>query len=159
MAGDLLYLPDASAPVQSLVPALNAAGTFNGAGVDAIDALVILWVIDLGATAGAPTSQTIQVSVQDSNDNGVTDAFAQAQDRLGNAIQSAVLTAGSQILYLAERSGVELNANSFFRASRRFRRAVLVQTFVGGATPTTAAEVHAVIVKRRLPTAAVGENP
>jgi hypothetical protein len=155
-AGFVFDLANLLAPAQSLAPIAEAAGTFNGAGVDALSTEAIAWVISLGAATGAPTSFTVQITLQDSNDNGVADPYANAQDFLGNAIQSASLVAGSQALILVERGNRELNANSNFRPSRRFRRAQVVVAFVGGTAPAIPVDVVALVVKRRLPSTVSG---
>jgi hypothetical protein len=150
--GYIFDLANLLAASQSVVPqSIAGAGTVNGSGVDALIAEAILWTIDLGALSAGTLSLT--ATVQDSNDNGVTDAYANAQDYLGNAIATAALTAGSQLVVLAERGNRELNANSNFRPSRRFRRMQVVTT---GTFTSLLTSVHAHVIKRRLPSAQAG---
>jgi hypothetical protein len=144
------------APVQSVLPQqLTATTTVNGGGVDCLSAEVVAWLISIGAFGGTAPTLSLTVTIQDSNDNGVADAYANAQDFLGNAIQSAALTAASQVVFLPERGNRELNANSNFRPTRRFRRASAAAT-IGGTAPTIPLEVVALVMKRRLPTTATG---
>jgi hypothetical protein len=144
------------APSQSVAPQqLTATSTVNGAGIDCLSAEVVVWVISIGAFGGTLPTLSLVVTIQDSNDNGVADAFANAQDFLGNAVQSAALTVASQIQFLPERGNRELNANANFRPSRRFRRASAAAT-IGGTAPTIPLEVAALVMKRRLPPTAVG---
>jgi len=149
-----LDLANLGAASQGLVPIAEAAGTFNGPAIDCMSAEAILWLVSLGAATGTPTSFTVQVTIQDSDDGST--GWANAQDYLGNAIQTASLVAGSQVVALGERGNRELNANSAFRASKRYRRAQVVVAFVGGTTPAIPVDVVAYVVKRRLPSAASG---
>jgi hypothetical protein len=150
--GYIFDLANLLAASQSVAPQNSTgAATINGSGVDSIIAEAILWTVDLGALTGGTLSLT--ATVQDSNDNGVTDAFANAQDYLGNAIATAALTVGSQLVVLAERGNRELNANSNFRPSRRFRRMQVVTTGTYAGLPLA---VNALVVKRRLPSAQAG---
>ncbi len=132
-------------PVSASIRAISqAAGTVNGVGVDAQYALEVLWIVDVGAATGAPTSLTVDVKVQDSDDNAT---FADAKDEANASIAIAQLTAGSAVVKLPDK----LHANAGpagARPSKRYRRAVATVAFVGGASPAVPVAVHAQVVKR-----------
>lgn len=118
---------------QSVAPQLCAAGTFNGTGVDRMPSgdqeyLSGIVAVSIGATAGTPTSFTVDVSIQDSADNST---FAAVAAGFGGPIAITQAVAASQMVT------AKFNANGL----RRYVRAVAVVAFVGGTSPTIALAV------------------
>jgi hypothetical protein len=112
--------------LQSVDPIASAAATINGESIDrAAHAMPLSAVMhtQTGAETGAPTSVTVQSTLQDSAD-GTT--FANYLPDGVNAAQGAAITAVS----------ADQNVSVDLTLARRFLRIVTVIAFVGGATPT-----------------------
>jgi hypothetical protein len=118
----------------------------NGIGIDAKEALAVLWVLDVGDVEGSPTSFTLDVAIQDSDDNST---FAAAKDESGNPIAFAQITAANQHVTLMDKLHAS-EAASGARPSKRYRRAVATISFAGGTSPNIAVSCHAIIVRRNL---------
>jgi len=113
-------------PQRGHVPTTQAAGAVNGTGIDRIgqgdaglfsESAVLLVMV--GATAGGPTSFTVDVKIQDSADNTT---FADISPAI--AITQIVAASTSQAIKFR------------LKALRRYIRAVCTVAFVGGASPT-----------------------
>lgn len=134
--------------VQSVKPQAAAAGTINGAEVDARDAYAIMWLVEQGDEAGAPSARTIDVKVQDSDTSGGT--FADAKDEANaNVAITQITTNTAKVVELMDK--LHANAKSGNRPSKSFRRAVAIVAFTGGTTPTVGLSVAALLVRRYLP--------
>lgn len=120
----------------SLVPAVRTTGA-NGAGVDCRgfeDALVILHV---GAHDRTTGDETLDVKIQESSDNGGSDAFADV--------------AGAAFAQIAAQSIDATKGNSFVmnvKLSKRERYLRAVGT-PAGTTPSTAYDVQIVLLNSR----------
>lgn len=136
--------------VQSIKPQAAAAGTFNGASVDAREAYSVLWLMDVGAVAGAPTDMNLDTAIQDSDDDTT---FAAATDEAAAAIAFAQVdeAAGGPDKIYELMDKLHANAKAGNRPSKRFRRAQAVVAFTGGTTPTVGLAVTGLLIRRFLP--------
>jgi len=104
-------------PVASLV-ANQAAATVNGSGIDHVGYDDIELVVATGAVSGAPTSFSVDVKLQESDDNSTF------TDITGAAI--------TQIVAANTLNKVKV-ANAYLK--KRYIRTVTVVAFVGGTSP------------------------
>lgn len=121
---DIGYLPSIS-----LIAAQAIAATANGTGVDIKDYVGTMQLL-LDSGAGAGTTPTLDVKIQDSDDNT---AFA---DVTGKAF--------TQVTTVASRQQMVLDTN----AVRRYIRAV---STLGGTTPSFPISLQGVGVKQVFP--------
>jgi hypothetical protein len=129
----------------SVRPDEYAAGTTEGASVDAQEAYGILWVADVGDAEGTPTSFTVDITIKDSDDDST---FANAKDEANANIAFAQIIAINGIFELQDK--LHANAKAGNRPSKRYRRASSVVAFVGGTSPNVAVSVHGLLVRRFL---------
>ncbi len=109
--------------------AVRAAGTFNGPGIDRtqgasnqmVQSLVLMGQV--GATTGTPTSFTVDVKIQHSDDDGATDAYADLDLSAAIAQLTAIDTEA------------EVNINLHQLGAKKWVRAVMDVAFVGGTSP------------------------
>ncbi len=111
-------------PVTSVFPESASAGTINGAGIDRtlhnLAGSCVLHQI-VGADSGAPTTLSVQSTLQHSPDNSTWSNY-----EIGTTVQqTAALTAVSS----------ENTAAIDLTGAYRFIRAVTVIAFTGGTTP------------------------
>jgi hypothetical protein len=112
-------LYDSVKALVSLRPQAAAAGTINGTGADTSGYNSAMLVLEAGAVAGSPTAQTLDVKVQESDDNSTfTDVTGWSLAQITAANQSRVL----------RLDGLD--------ARKRYVRAVAVVGFTGGTSPT-----------------------
>lgn len=111
-------------PVTSVFPESAAAGTINGASIDRTlhnlaGSCVLHQVV--GAESGAPTTTSVQTTLQHSPDNSTWSNY-----QIGSTVQqTAALTAASG----------ENTAAIDLTGAYRFIRAVTVVAFTGGTSP------------------------
>ena len=111
-------------PVTSVFPESAAAGTINGSSIDRTlhnlpNSCVLHQVV--GAESGAPTTTSVQTTLQHSPDNATWSNY-----QLGTTVQqTAVLTAANS----------ENTAAIDLTGAYRFIRAVTAVSFTGGASP------------------------
>jgi len=119
-------------PVVAIPPTSPLAGTVNGAGIDRLGFGSVQPQVPLscvvhaasGALGGGPTTQTLDVKVQDSADNSTFNDYIPP----GAAVVAAIpqITAASS----------DARVNVDLSMARRYIRAVAVTAFTGGASPT-----------------------
>lgn len=127
------------------------AASVNGAGVDCSLASQVLWIIDVGAVTGSPTSFTVDVKVQDADDSAFTVNAGDAKDEAGSSVAAAQIVAQNQVVELSEKlhTREKTDAGAANRPSKRYRRAVATISFVGGASPKIPLAAHAVVLRGR----------
>ena len=111
-------------PVNSVRPQSSGAATINGGSVDRFLHNLPLSAVmrtALGAVSGAPTSFTVQSTLQHAPDNATWTNYAP----LGTTVQGAVLAAANADDLVA------VNLSS----AQRYLRVQTVITFVGGTSP------------------------
>jgi hypothetical protein len=119
--------------IAALPPLANTAGTRNGAAIDRLQsgslAMSCVLVRNTGATTGAPSTQTLDVKLQDSADGSTGWA-----DITGAALtQKTTATAG------LDQLDVDLSG------AKRYIRTVEVTAFSGGTTPATPNAVEVIL--------------
>lgn len=114
-------------PVASLV-ANQTAATVNGTGIDRLGYDDIELVVANGAATGTPTSYSIDVKLQESDDNSTF------TDITGAAITQ--ITANNTLRNIKV-------GNAYLK--KRYIRTVTVVAFVGGTTPAVATAVEVLL--------------
>lgn len=109
---------------QSIAPISSAASTVNGTGVNRDGYLSASLDVETGAASGTPTTTSVVVAIQHSNDNGSTDPWTQATDKDGNNLATAAQGASAETKYDFDLSGL-----------KKYVRAVATISFTGGTTP------------------------
>lgn len=113
-------------------PQAAAAGAVNGLSVDRLGFEDAVLMVSVGAVAGSPTAQTVDVKVQDSAD-GTTWA-----DVAGLTVEQITAADTSKDL------GINLSP------LRRYIRAVATVAFTGGTTPNIQLAVDIALGKSRV---------
>lgn len=115
------------------VPALASAGTRNGAAIDRQSFHSGLLVAKSGAIAGAPTAQTLDAKIQDSDD--------------GSTNWNDYKPDGTNVAAITQITAANTIARKAFNLMRakRFIRVVEIVAFTGGTTPTIGAEETVVL--------------
>src|SRR6185437_11816816 len=89
--------------------------------------------------SGSPTTSTVAWALQESNDNGVSDAWAAATDNSGTAIGATLNVKTTAQDSYARVEGINLRNNSASAAPyggrKRYLRIVLTPAFSGGSSP------------------------
>jgi hypothetical protein len=130
--------PDTIKALKGVPPAASAAGTVNGAGIDRMAVtsgegyLACVLKAHTGAATGAPTTQTLDVKLQDSADNS---SFADYKP------DGTTVAAVPQITAVNSENHVNVD----LRNARRYIRAVAVTAFTGGTSPTLASAVDVIL--------------
>ena len=113
-------------------PQAATAGVVNGLSVDRLGFEDAVLMVSVGAVAGAPTAQTVDVKIQDSAD-GTTWA-----DVAGLTVEQITAADTSKEL------GINLSP------LRRYIRAVVTVAFTGGTTPNIQLAVDIALGKSRV---------
>jgi hypothetical protein len=121
---------------KSIAPQSDAGGSaLNGAGVDTLGYNTAMLVFETGAASGSPSAISIDVRLQESDDNtNWSDAIDNSVTVIGGAV-----TEENHVL-LARIEGLGLNR-------KRYLRVIETTTFTGGTSP--AIEVHSNILLDR----------
>lgn len=112
-------------PKVAIAPQSSVAATVNGTGVNRDGYLSAVLHGVTGAVSGAPTTTSVVYKIQHSNDDGSTDAYADADDNQGNALAMAALTAASS----DKRMDIDLSG------LKKYVRVVATISFTGGTSP------------------------
>ena len=109
-----------------IAPQAIAAGTTNGTGVDRRGQNAVVIDVEVGATAGVPTSFTKDVKIQHSDTVG--SGYVDFVPVSGSAASGAV----AQITAASSRKKKSID----LRGAKQYVRVVDVTAFVGGTSPT-----------------------
>jgi hypothetical protein len=123
--------------IQSLTgnSAVNGDGYDTSVGIESLMAHVRTEI-----ASGAPTTATVAWKLQESNDNGSTDTYADAKDNTGTVIGSTITTKTVAADVFARIEGIMLNnqaSTTPFGGRKRWVRIVLTPTYTGGSSPAT----------------------
>lgn len=124
------------------IQSLTGSSAVNGDGIDTAQSFIadaIMVHVRAEIASGSPSAATVAWALQESNDNGVSDAFAAATDNTGTAIGATLnVKTAAQDSY-ARVEGINLRQNSLSAAPyggrKRYLRIVLTPAFTGGSTP------------------------
>lgn len=132
----------ASSVVSSVgIQSLTGSSAVNGDGYDTsvgIEALMVR--IRTEIASGSPSAATVAWKLQESNDNGSTDAYADAKDNTGTVIGATITTKTVAADAFARIEGIMLyNGASAapFGGRKRWLRVVLTPTYTAGSSPAT----------------------
>lgn len=98
---------------QSIAPASRTVGAVNGSGVDTRGFDHATLEVQVGAIGNTGTDTTLAVKLQESNDDGVADAYA---DIAGAAIVTLAYTDDNKICTVDVRMGGRANRKRYLRA-------------------------------------------
>jgi hypothetical protein len=128
------------------VQSLTGASAVNGDGLDTalvFDADSIMVHVRAEISTSNPSVATCAWKLQESNDNAVTDAYADAVDNTGTVIGATLNVKTVAVDSYARVEGVMLHNNSATAAPyggrKRWLRIVLTPAFTGGTSPSIAA--------------------
>lgn len=133
---DVMVTPNTVSAVG--IQSLTGSSAVNGDSIDTgtvFDADSIMVHIRTEIASGSPSAATVAWALQESNDNGNTDAFAAAKDNTGTAIGSTITTKTVAADTYARIEGVMVNR-------KRYLRIVLTPAYTSGTSPATLAFVE-----------------
>src|SRR5580698_7979004 len=116
------------------IQSLTGSSAVNGDGVDTAQGALLGGVESLMVhvraeiASGSPSAATVAWALQESNDNGVSDAWAAAKDNTGTAIGATLNVHTVAVDSYARVEGIMLNR-------KRYLRIVLTPTFSSGTSP------------------------
>lgn len=124
------------------IQSLTGSSAVNGDSIDTAQVFVadsIMVHVRAEIASGAPTTSTAAWALQESNDNGVSDAWAAANDNTGTAIGGTLnVKTVAQDAY-ARVEGINLQNTAATAAPKggrkRYLRIVLTPAFSGGSSP------------------------
>jgi hypothetical protein len=124
------------------IQSLTGSSAVNGDSIDTAQAFIaesIMVHVRAEIASGSPSAATVAWALQESNDNGVSDAWAAATDNTGTAIGATLnVHTAAQDSY-ARVAGVMLRNNSATAAPyggrKRYLRIVLTPAFTSGTSP------------------------
>jgi hypothetical protein len=126
---------------------LTGSSAVNGDGVDTAlganlgGAESLMVHVRTEISGGSPSAATVAWKLQESNDNGSSDAYADATDNTGTVIGSTINTKTVAQDVYARVEGINLRNNSASAAPyggrKRWLRIVLTPAFTGGSSPDT----------------------
>jgi hypothetical protein len=124
------------------IQSLTGASAVNGDGIDTalvFDVDTAMLRLRAEIASGSPSAATIAWKIQESNDNGSSDAYADATDNTGTVIGGTVNVKTAATDTYARIEGIMLRNNSASAAPyggrKRWLRVVLTPAFTGGSTP------------------------
>jgi hypothetical protein len=125
------------------INSLTGSSAVNGDSYDTSVGIESLMVhVRTEIASGSPTTATVAWALQESNDNGSTDAWANAVDNTGTAIGGTLNTHTTAQDAYARIEGIMLgngNASAPKGGRKRYLRIVLTPTYSGGSGPATLA--------------------
>jgi hypothetical protein len=124
------------------IQSLTGSSAVNGDGIDTalvFDADTAMFRLRAEIASGTPTTATVAWKIQESNDNGSTDAYADATDNTGTVIGATINVKTVAADAYARLEGLMLRNNSASAAPyggrKRWLRVVLTPAFSGGSSP------------------------
>jgi hypothetical protein len=124
------------------VQSLTGSSAVNQDGLDTgtvFDADSIMVHIRAEIASGSPTTSTVAWKLQESNDNGSTDSYADATDNTGTVIGATLNVKTVAVDSYARVEGIMLRNNSLSAAPygghKRWLRIVYTPAFSGGTSP------------------------
>jgi hypothetical protein len=122
------------------IQSLTGSSAVNGDGYDTSVGIESLMVhVRTEIASGTPTTATAAWALQESNDNGVSDAWANAVDNTGTAIGGTLNAHTTAQDAYARVEGIMLRNTAQSAAPlggrKRYLRIVLTPTFSGGSSP------------------------
>jgi hypothetical protein len=123
------------------IQSLTGASAVNQDGLDTgqvFDADSIMVHIRAEIASGTPTTSTVAWKLQESNDNGSADAYADAKDNTGTVIGATLNVHTVAVDCYARVEGIMLNnqaAATPFGGRKRWLRIVYTPAFSGGSSP------------------------
>lgn len=135
---DVIVQPStvSSVAIQSLTgsSAVNGDGYDTSVGIESLMAHIRAEI-----ASGSPTTSTVAWKLQESNDNGSTDAYADAKDNTGTVIGATLNVKTVAVDSYARIEGIMLYNTSAstapFGGRKRWLRIVLTPAFTGGSSP------------------------
>jgi len=130
------------------IQSLTGSSAVNGDGVDTAQGATLGGVESLMAhirteiSSSNPSVATVAWKLQESNDNGSTDAYADAKDNTGTVIGSTINahTVANDVFARIEGPMLYNSATAApFGGRKRWLRIVLTPAFTGGSSPSIAA--------------------
>jgi hypothetical protein len=128
------------------IQSLTGSSAVNGDSLDTAQSFIaesILIHVRAEIASGSPSAATVAWALQESNDNGVSDAFAAATDNTGTAIGATlnVHTVAQDSYARVEGINLRQNSNSAapYGGRKRYLRIVLTPAFTGGTSPAISA--------------------
>lgn len=120
----------------------QGSSAVNGDSVDTAQSFIaesIMFHMRTEIASGSPTTSTLAWALQESNDNGNSDAFAAATDNTGTAIGGTLNCKTVANDVYARIEGINLRNNSASAAPyggrKRYLRVVITPAFSGGSSP------------------------
>ena len=121
------------------IQSLTGSSAVNGDGFDTSVGLESLMVhVRAEIASGSPSASTVAWALQESNDNGSTDAWAAALDNTGTAIGATLNVHTVAVVSTARVEGVMLSNQAASGAKggrKRYLRIVLTPAFTSGTSP------------------------
>ena len=123
------------------IQSLTGSSAVNGDSLDTgvtFDADSIMVHIRTEIASGSPSAATVAWALQESNDNGSTDAYAAAVDNTGTAIGATLNVKTVAVDSYARVEGIMLsnqNASAPKGGRKRWLRIVYTPAFTGGSSP------------------------
>lgn len=124
------------------IQSLTGSSAVNQDGLDTgqvFDADSIMLHVRAEIASGTPTTSTVAWKLQESNDNGSTDAYADATDNTGTVIGATLNVHTVAVDSYARIEGIMLRNNSASAAPyggrKRWLRVVYTPAFSGGSSP------------------------
>jgi hypothetical protein len=125
------------------IQSLSGSSAVNGDGYDTSVGIESLMAhIRAEIAAGSPSAATVAWKLQESNDNGSTDAYADAKDNSGTVIGATLDVHTVAKDGFARIEGIMLSNQASSGATggrKRWLRIVLTPAFTSGTSPTIAA--------------------
>ena len=125
------------------VQSLTGSSAVNGDSLDTAQSFIaesIMIHVRAEIASGSPTTSTVAWALQESNDNGSTDAWAAALDNSGTAIGATLNVKTVAVDSYARVEGINLYAGTAapHGGRKRYLRIVLTPAFSGGSSPAIA---------------------
>lgn len=124
------------------IQSLTGSSAVNGDSIDTAQSFIaesIMIHVRAEIASGSPSAATVAWALQESNDNGVSDAWAAATDNTGTAIGATLNVHTVAVGSVARVEGINLRQNSNSQAPyggrKRYLRIVLTPAFTSGTTP------------------------
>lgn len=122
------------------IQSLTGSSAVNGDGYDTSVGIESLMVhVRAEIASGSPSAATVAWKLQESNDNGSTDAYADATDNTGTVIGATLNVHTVAVGSVARVEGIMLRNNSASAAPyggrKRWLRIVLTPAFTSGTSP------------------------
>jgi hypothetical protein len=124
------------------IQSLTGSSAVNGDGIDTalvFDVDSAMFRLRAEIASGSPSAATIAWKIQESNDNGSTDSYADATDNTGTVIGGTINVKTVATDTYARIEGIMLRNNSASAAPyggrKRWLRVVLTPAFTGGSSP------------------------